>query len=476
METKVVDNISLTQLFDKQKRKSDELRVESINKRKERLKRLKNWVLENRPRITEAIYKDFQKPHAETELSEIAPLLLEINHCISHLKEWSKPARVDGHITFWGTKAYVHYEPKGVCLIIAPWNYPFNLMLNPLVTAIAAGNTAILKPSEITTNNARLIYDMVSELYPAEEVAVVEGGVEVTTDLLKLPFDHIFFTGSPMVGKIVMEAASKNLTSVTLELGGKSPVIVDETANLKDAASRIAWGKLLNNGQTCVAPDYALVHSSVKSQLVKLLKEQMELQFGEGNSEYQVSESYARIVNNRHYDRLNGIIQDAIEKGASILYGGKTDQEDRFISPTVIDGLPEGSSLFEEEVFGPIMGIKTFNRIEEVIEIVNAKPKPLSLYIFSKSKKNRKVLLQRLSAGTVAINDTVIQQSHPNLPFGGVNNSGIGKSHGRYGFLSFSNEKAVLIQRSGLNNMSLLRPPYKKAKKIIDLFLRYILK
>lgn len=474
METNTIDNIDLTKLFDKQCKRSHELRTESIKKRKERLRKLKKWILDNRGKIQEALYKDFKKPPSETDLTEIATILLEINHNLSKMDEWARDERVDGHITFLGSKAYVQYEPKGVCLIIAPWNYPFQLMLNPLISAIAAGNTAILKPSEITTNNAALVSEMVNELFDESEVAVIEGGVQVTTDLLELPFDHIFFTGSPNVGKIIMQAAAKNLTSVTLELGGKSPVIVDESANLKDAASRIAWGKLLNNGQTCVAPDYMLVHSSIKDKLVVAIKEEMIKQFGEGNDDFQKSDSYARIVNDRHYERLSSIIEDSINQGFDILYGGKTNSEDRFISPTIIDGF-EGR-LAEDELFGPVMGLKTFDNLDEVVEIVNSKPKPLSLYVFSRRKKNKKFLLDRLSAGTVAINDTVQQQSHPNLPFGGVNNSGIGKSHGKYGFLAFSNEKAVLVQRSGLTNISMLRPPYGKAKKIIDLFINFILK
>ena len=282
MEIEAISNIDITDVFDKQLRKSDEFRVEKIAVRKKRLRKLKQWILENQSKIQDAVYADFKKPRAETDLTEVGPVLLEINHAISHLNSWTQDEYVDGHITYLGTSGFIRYEPKGVCLIISPWNYPFQLLMGPVVSAIAAGNTVICKPSEISANTSALIKKMIEEVYPQDEVAVFEGGVDVTTELLKLPFNHIFFTGSPPVGKIVMEAAAKNLASVTLELGGKSPVIIDKSANIHEAARRVAWGKLLNTGQTCVSPDYILIHESKKEQFIEALKSEMIRQFKEG--------------------------------------------------------------------------------------------------------------------------------------------------------------------------------------------------
>lgn len=468
------DKSRIEQVFNAQRARSLVLRTENIKQRLVRLKKLQQWIEKNRDAIRTAVYNDFRKPKTEVDISEIYPVTAEIKHTITHLKRWAKPKKVDAPLTYLGSTSYVQYEPKGVCLIISPWNYPFNLAIGPLVSAIAAGNTAIIKPSEITPNTSELIDTLVGELFPEDEVAVIQGGIDTSTHLLSIPFDHIFFTGSPAVGKIVMQAASKHLTSVTLELGGKSPVVVDESASLNDAAEKIAWGKLLNNGQTCVAPDYLLISEKVTDRFLPLLKRAMEKQFDHKKKGFQSSSDYTRIVNDKHFERINDLIKDAIDKGGDLFMGGEVDAADRYIAPTIITHLPEDARLMEEEIFGPILPVVTFSNLDEALKIINAKPKALSLYYFGKSGKNRKRILLETSSGGTCINDCVLQFSHNNLPFGGVNNSGLGKSHGHYGFLAFSNEKAVLKQRVGLTSTKTIYPPYTKAvQKLVDSMIKY---
>lgn len=466
----------IKETFDKQQKTSVKLRAEKIEKRYERLKKLRKWILDNRDLIGKAVYQDFKKPAEETDVTEVGPCLLEVNHAMKYLYKWTAPETVKGHISYLGTTGYVYCEPKGVCLIISPWNYPFSLAVGPLISAIAAGNTVILKPSELTPNTSSLISMMVKELFPDDEVAVFEGGVPVSQELLGLPFDHIFFTGSTTVGKIVMEAAAKNLSSVTLELGGKSPVIVDETASIRDAANRIAWGKLVNNGQTCVAPDYLMVHESIKEPFMKSFKYAMEKQFANGSKNFQSSDSYARIVNEKHHGRLSALLDDAVKKGADISYGGEKDASENYLAPSIVENYSADADIATEEIFGPVLTVETYRSLDEVIRKINSQEKPLSMYIFSKKQKNIQKLLMEVSAGSVAINETLLQFAHPYLPFGGVNHSGIGKSHGKYGFMEFSNQKSILKQRSGLTSAAALMPPYPKARKYVDLFVNTILK
>lgn len=465
----------ISEVFSKQVKKSVELRSENIKQRLLRLKKLEQWILRNREAIQHAVYADFKKPKVEVDISETYAVTAEIKHALNHLKQWAKPRKIDAPITYLGTTSWIQYEPKGTALIIAPWNFPFNLAIGPLVSAIAAGCSVILKPSEMTPNTSALIDTMIGELFHEDEVYVVQGGVEASQALLDLPFDHIFFTGSSAVGKIVMGAAARHLTSVTLELGGKSPAIVDETANLRDAAEKIAWGKLLNNGQICVAPDYVLVASSQKEAFIAKYKAAAHQLFDKKLTGFQDSEDYCRIVNEKHYLRLTGLIEDALEKGANLEMGGTAKLEDRFIPPTVLSNVPKDAKIMEEEIFGPVLPVVTFDELNEAIDLINSNPKPLALYLFSSSRKNRNQVLQNTSSGGVCINDTVLQFSHNNLPFGGVNNSGIGKSHGYYGFLAFSNEKSILKQRTGFTSLKMLYPPYtRKVKKMIDIMIKYL--
>lgn len=458
-----------------QKIKSLVLRAEPIANRKERLRKLNEWIFANREKIKQAVHADFSKPLPEVDTSEIYPVATEIRHAISNLESWSKPKKIDAPLTYIGTRAQVRVEPKGVCLIVAPWNFPFNLCLGPLVSCLAAGNTAIIKPSELTPHTSELIKDMMAEIFEEDVVAVVQGGAEISSYLFSLPFDHIFFTGSPAIGKIVMRAAALNLTSITLELGGKSPTIVDATANLADAAKRIAFGKFLNNGQTCIAPDYVLVEEKIKDKFIELLKISVLKLFGEKNLISESSPNYARIVNNRHFVRVNHLIQDALQKGAKLEMTGSANEQTRFIHPMILSDVPKDSNIMEEEIFGPILPVLTFSSASEVVQIINSKPKPLALYIFTGSSKFKEIILSQTSAGSVVINDCVLQFTHPNLPFGGVSNSGMGKAHGQYGFMSFSNEKPVLSQKSGFSSPYFLYPPYTNTmKKLVNILLRWL--
>ena len=469
------DTAKIDKILGAQKAKSIALRAEPIANRKQRLRKLNDWIFANREKIKQAVHTDFNKPLPEVDTSEIYPVVTEIRHALSNLESWSKPKKIDAPLTYIGTRAEVRVEPRGVCLIVAPWNFPFNLCLGPLVSCLAAGNTAIIKPSELTPHTSELIKDMMAEIFEEDVVAVVQGGAEISSHLFSLPFDHIFFTGSPSIGKIVMKAAAVNLTSVTLELGGKSPTIIDATANLADAAKRIAFGKFLNNGQTCIAPDYVLVEAKIKDKFIELLRTSILTLFGEQNLITENSPNYARIVNERHFTRVNELIQDALQKGAKLEMSGATNEQTRFIHPMILSDVPNDSRIMEEEIFGPVLPVIPFSSASEVVQIINSKPKPLALYIFTGSNKFKEGILSQTSAGSVVINDCVLQFTHPNLPFGGVNNSGIGKSHGQYGFMTFSNEKPVLTQKSGFSSLYFLYPPYTNTmKKLVNILLRWL--
>lgn len=470
----ILDADRIADVFQRQAAHVSTLRKEPLRQRIARLEKMKQWITQNKAGIQQAVYLDFKKPAFEADLSETYVVLADINLAISNLKKWARPKRVSSGLTYLGTVSHIHYEPKGVCLIIAPWNYPFNLALGPLVSALAAGNAVILKPSELTPHTSRLIAKMVATMFEPEEVAVIEGGASVAEKLLQLPFDHLFFTGSTRVGKIVMSAAAKHLSSVTLELGGKSPVIVDKTADLIDAAEKIAWGKLINCGQTCVSPDYLFVHQEVKDPFLSLLKSQMAELFATSDGSFKSSANYARIINKGHFDRLSEAISQAIASGAGVVCGGEADGSDNFISPTVLDNVPLDTVLMSDEIFGPILPVNSFSSHDDVIQFINSRPKALSLYLFSRDKKVQRRYMAETSSGTACVNDVVVQFQHPNLPFGGVGDSGMGKSHGYYGFLAFSNEKAWLKQRIGLTSPKLLFPPYTSFKRrFLDLLMKY---
>lgn len=452
------------ELFEKQKK--NQFAVGRTNY-KERLKKLKalKFALEKtyRKALRDAMYKDFKKPQTEVDLTEIYLVVKEIKFTIANLKSWLKKQRVDTPLTLLGTSSYIKYEPKGVCLIISPWNYPVTLTFGPLVYAIASGNTVIIKPSEMTPNTSSVMAEMVKELFSEDEVALIEGEVDVAQELLKLPFNHIFFTGSPSVGKIIMTAAAKHLTSVTLELGGKSPTIIHESSHIKSAINNIVWGKYLNNGQTCIAPDYVLIHESILKAFITEFKSKVVEYYSENPLS---SDSYGRVVNERHFQRLVQSIEDAKTNNGTIELGGNYEASSNYIAPTLITGLSDDATLLNEEIFGPILPIKTYKAIDEVIDYINSKEKPLALYIYANDKKFVNTVIQNTRAGSTCINTNALQFSNHNLPFGGSNNSGIGKAHGFYSFQEFSNARSVL-KRHTIGPLNLLFPPYNQFKEKI---------
>jgi aldehyde dehydrogenase (NAD+) len=470
-----VNTTSIQHAFEAQKKSALKFRHQPLANRIGKLKALREWIKKNREAIQQAGYSDFKKPATEVDATEIFPVLDEIKLAINNLDKWTKPKKIDAPLTMLGTRSSIMYEPKGVCLIIAPWNYPFSLCIGPLVSAIAAGNTAMMKPSEMTPNTSALIKNMCAEIFRPEEVIVFEGGPEVSQALLALPFDHIFFTGSPAIGKIIMKAAAEHLSSVTLELGGKSPTVVGASAKIKEAAQRIAVAKFINNGQTCIAPDYVLVHTSVAAQLIDNLKNQAKALFAEEGKPMEQSSYYARIVNEKHAARLQALVHDALEHGAKPEWSGEFNQQERFLHPVILTAVPAHARIMEEEIFGPVLPVITYNSIDEAVALINEKPKPLALYYFGSNSKELNQLKTQTSAGSMCINDCAIQFLNLHLPFGGVNNSGIGKSHGYYGFLAFSNEKPIMRQRHGVTSVKFFYPPYTKGvKRLINWLLKLV--
>lgn len=449
------------------------LRKTSVFERKQKLKKVKKWIKVNEANIIKALYDDFKKSPEEVRLADIKPVISEISDALKYLRDWAAPQRVSTPLYLLGSKSHVISQPKGLNLIIAPWNFPFNLTIAPMVSAIAAGNCTVLKPSELTPNCEQLIVRMIAELFPPEEITVITGGVEETTQLLELKWDHIFFTGSPQVGKIVMKAASNHLTPVTLELGGKNPVIVDATANLKDTAQKLIWGKVLNNGQSCVSPNYVLVHAKIKAKLTVELKKAFAKMYGKTKEEVERNNALTRVVNKRHFKRITSLIDSSIKQGANVVIGNSTNPDDNYISPTILDNVTTNSAIFKDEIFGPVLPLMEFQSIDEALSIINKEEAPLALYIFSSSRKNTKNIINNTSAGTTAINETTIQFIHGNLPFGGNGHSGIGRSHGKYGFNAFSNERAILKQRRGFTTIKLIYPPTNKFKRFIVRFMTW---
>lgn len=412
-------------------------RTKNLDFRIDKLKKLKAAIGKYEVRIQEALWKDLRKSGEEAYLTEISMVTGEIDFHIKNLKKWAKPRSVPSPIHLWPSTGKIYQEPLGVVLIIAPWNYPFQLVMNPLVGAISAGCCAVLKPSESTTNIADLMAEMIRETFDENYITVVQGDQNMGEILLQLHFDLIFFTGSTRVGKIVMMAAAKNLTPVILELGGKSPVIVDENANLDLAAKRIAWGKTINAGQTCIAPDYLLVHESVKEELIQNMVAYLKEMFG---SDIQKSRFYPRIVTVEAFDNL---IEMMKQSDGTVRYGGTFNREDLFVYPTIIDTIAPNDSLMQQEIFGPILPVMTYTNLEEAISYINSKEKPLALYYFGKNKGAQEVL-SKTSSGGSCINDTLMHITNHYLPFGGVGNSGFGNYHGKESFFTFSNQRPVL--------------------------------
>ncbi len=455
--------MSISSIVNKQKEYFHKGHTRSLETRKKNLQKLYEGIQRFEGEIFQALKLDLNKSVHESFTTEIGYVLKEISFQMKHISSWSKPKRVRTALTHFGSKGKVVPEPYGVTLIIAPWNYPFQLAIAPLVGALAAGNTVVLKPSELTPNVSKVLTRMLGELFPEELVSVVEGGAEESTALLKEPFDYIFFTGSVGVGKVVMEAAAKKLTPLTLELGGKSPCIVHKDAKLDVTARRIVWGKFLNAGQTCVAPDYMYVHSSVKEQLIEALRHEIAEQYGKDALQ---NDNYVRIVSERHFERLCTFLKD----GKPVI-GGNYTKETLHIEPTVLTNVTWQSAVMEDEIFGPILPIIEYDKIEEVIETIQHHPKPLALYVFSEDRKVQEKVTSNISYGGGCINDVVYHLATPYLPFGGVGSSGLGSYHGEQSFRTFSHYKSILSQSTAFD----MKIRYSSTKSALK-FIRKLLK
>jgi aldehyde dehydrogenase (NAD+) len=438
-----------------------------LAERQAALDRLADMVRRNEAAIVAALQVDLGRPKAEAILMDYLNTLQEIRHARRHLRRWMRPSRVWPTLATFGSAGRIERQPRGTCLIIAPWNLPFHLALGPLASCLAAGNAAIVKPSELTPTSSALIAKMIGETFPPDLVTVVEGDKTVAEDLLALPFDHIFFTGSPAVGRIVMAAAAKTLASVTLELGGKSPVIVGPGANLERAADWITFGKFLNAGQNCISPDHLYVHASVKDAFLQVFRARIARAYGSGAA----SPHLTRIVSPNHAARLSALIADAMSKGAMPLVAG--GQSGQAMGPHLIGGMTPDMRLMQDEIFGPILPVVTYSEIEAVLAEINARDKPLVLYIFDRDRARVDAILRQTTSGAVGVNLTLVHYSHLNLPFGGVNSSGIGAAHGEAGFRAFSHERAVL--RNRFLALPLLFPPYTpRVLRLVNLVKRFL--
>lgn len=453
-ETKII------QIINKQRSFFNSGITQNIDWRLSQLKSLKKSVQHHQKAIYEALWLDLHKCEEEVFLTEFSIVIKEIDTQIAHLKQWAKPKKKRTPFYLFPSKSFIMYDPLGLALIIAPWNYPLNLTLCPLVGAIASGCCAILKPSPYAVHTSAVIQNIIEDAFNTDYIAVVQGHRDVNKILLSQKFDIIFFTGSPTLGSEVMNAAATHLSKVVLELGGKSPCIVDNDANIEVAARRIAWGKTVNAGQTCIAPDYLFVHSDVKNKLLERINYYFKFFYG---SDAQQSNHYCRIINDKAFDRLTSYLNEG-----EIVFGGKIDKKERYIQPTIIDNVTKEMKIMNDEIFGPILPVITFINIEEVCNYIIDRPKPLALYYFG-SRKRAEYVLDYTSSGGAAINDVLMHIANHNLPFGGVNNSGLGKYHGKESFLAFSHTRSVLVSSPKID-IKMKFPPYKNFK-IIKKFL-----
>jgi aldehyde dehydrogenase (NAD+) len=461
------------QLFESQAATALKLRRSGIAERRARLEQLLVAILDRKEAILDAARRDLGKHPVETNLTEVLPLVGEVKHALKHLRRWMKPQRVRATLTTLGTYSRVVYQPRGRCLVISPWNYPLSLALGPVVSAVAAGNTVILKPSEYTPHTNRVVTQFVTMVFSRDQVAVVEGAAETAAQLLALPFDHVFFTGSAAVGRKVMAAAAAHLASVTLELGGKSPVIVDASADLEAAAEHIIWGKMVNAGQTCVAPDYVYVQRAVADRFIELCRETIARRYGESDAAIRANPDFPRLIHRRHTVRVASLILDAVGAGGRIVCGGAFDGETCYVAPTLLAGVPPTAQIRNEEIFGPVLPILTFDSLDTVIAEINAAPKPLALYAWTRDARTVAALQSNTSSGSFCVNLCLQQFAQHNLPFGGVNGSGTGSAHGFFGFKAFSHERAVM-SAGPWSALKLLFPPYDARKrKLTELLIKY---
>lgn len=444
--------MEIQSILQRQKLFFDTGKTKDLDYRINQLSQLKNSIIKYEEEILAALEKDLGKPAFEGYATEIGFLLNSINHVMKNLKKWAKKKRIKTPIHQLNSKSFIKMEPYGIVLIIGPFNYPFQLTMEPMIGGMAAGNTVILKPSEHTPNTEKVIEKIIEETFDPQYIALFTGGKEITTKLINSSVDYIFFTGSVPVGKVVMEAAAKNLVPVTLELGGKSPVIVDKTANMDRAAKRIIWGKFLNVGQTCVAPDYIYVHDEVKNNLIEALKRTINSFYGNNPKE---SGDYGKVIHERALNRLVNLMDKN-----KVIFGGDYDRESLYMAPTIMTNVTWEDQVMSEEIFGPILPILSYNCLDQVIKEINGRPKPLALYLFTEDQDIENKIIEEISYGSGAINDTISQVASHYMPFGGVGSSGMGAYHGKYSFETFSHAKGIL-KKSTKFDFKLIYPPYK---------------
>ena len=460
----------IRRVFQEQRASALRLRSSPLSERIGKLERLRAGILAHRADLERAVSLDLGRPVVETRLAEFVPLLSDIAQYRRCLRRWLAPRRVRPTLLMLGTRAWVRREPRGRCLIISPWNYPLVLTLGPLIAAVACGNTTVVKTSELAPHSSAVLARLLRETFEESEVAVFEGDATVAGMLLDQPFDHMFFTGAPAIGKVVMAAAAKHLASVTLELGGKSPAIIDSNADLALAVKTLAWTKFLNAGQTCLAPDHVYVHAPAYERVVRLFKERLQAWYGDGAT---ASADLGRIVNERHAQRLAELLTDARVRGAEVLHAGTADVAGLFVSATLLGGIPPEARIMQEEIFGPLLPLVPYESLDDVIERINGAPKPLAMYIWTRDRRTAESLIEHTSAGGTCINHSAAQFLHHNLPFGGVNHSGIGSYHGEWGIRAFAHERAVVETRTLLARAFF--PPYgARSRRAIELLMKWL--
>ncbi len=439
-----------------------------------KLKKLREAILSRKEELFAAMWEDFHKPAAEVELTELQPVLAEIKHAVDHLHDWMKPKKVPTPIYLFGTKSVVRYEPKGLVLILSPWNYPFNLLMSPLVAAIAAGNCVMMRPSDKVRQTSAFMKSLIDQVFSPDEAVMFTGNYKIGNIMLELPFDHIFFTGSTRIGKEVMVKAAQHLASVTLELGGQSPVIVDETADIAAAAERITWAKFINGGQTCIAPNHIFVHESKVNAFVDVVKKRIVAQYGATDEERKASPHFPRIVDESNQKRLAALVSRTVASGAKLEIGGDEAPAERYLAPTVLSGVTAAMPVMEEEIFGPIMPIIAYKNIDEVIADIHSRGKPLAMYIFSDDKRKVENYLSSTTAGGTVINNCIIHLANGDLPFGGIGESGLGSYHGFWGFRTLSHERSTMEQKKPAS-INMFYPPYTdKVQKLMGFMTKYM--
>ncbi len=471
MTTEPHNTGNLRQLFDLQCQRAQELRSSTVSQRRDRIRALAAAVHRNAPALREALRQDLAKPEPESDLTELFPVLQEARYTSRHLGRWMRHRRVLPTLAMVGTSAQIRHEPLGPSLILSPWNYPVNLSLIPVISALAAGCPAVLKPSEHAPSTARALKELLCTEFDAQDIAVIEGDIATAQALLSLPFAHFFYTGSSRVAGAIMRAAAEHHAAVTLELGGKSPTIVDRSANLDRAARVVVWAAFANAGQTCITPDYVYVHHEIAERFRDKILARTAQMWGERPEDRRANPDYGRIISEQHTQRLAALLLDARKQGAEILFGGESDPATRYVSPTVVWNPPNKSLLMQEEIFGPILPILPYEHLDQAIASINERPKPLALYVYAGDRHVIREIISRTSSGGVVVNHSMLHFLHQRLPFGGVNESGLGSYHGVYGFRAFSHERAILTDHWSPSR--LMMPPYTMLpRRVIKLLLQ----